>query len=97
MRFARRTLTRIFDLNDSNEVSLSAIMWMANLQDLLKNVATFSACIVSTMISKFQDDMKSFSHVYEQVLVCLSQWIILNQRGLMNCGKLVWISYVNGT
>ncbi len=95
--FARRTLTWICDLNDSNEVSQSAIMWMTNLQDLLKTVATFSACIVSTMISKFQDDMNSFSHNYEQVLVCLSQWIILNQRGLMNCGKLVWMSYVNGT
>ncbi len=97
MRLARRTVTWIFELYDSNEVSRSAIMWMTNLQDLLKTVITFFACIISSMISKVQDDMNSFIHVYEQVLVCLSQWIILNQHGLMNCEKLVWISYVSGT
>ena len=97
IRFARRTLTWIFDLNYAIEVSRSAIMWMTSLQELLKIVATFFLSILSSMISKVQDDMNSFSHVYEQVLVCLSQWIILNQRGLMNCGKLVWISYVSGT
>ena len=97
IRFARRTLTWIFDLNYAIEVSRSAIMWMTSLQELLKIVATFFLSILSSMISKVQDDMNSFSHVYKQVLVCLSQWIILNQCGLMNCGKLVWISYVNGT
>jgi hypothetical protein len=97
MHFARRTLTWIFDLNYAIEVSRSAITWMTNLQDLFKTVRTFCVCIVLSMITKVQDDMNSFSHVYEQVLVCLSQSIILNQRGSMNCGKLVWISYVNGT
>ena len=97
MHFARRTLTWIFDLNDANEVSRSAIMWMTNLQDLFKTVTTFCACIVLSMITKVQEDMNSFSHVYEQVLVCLSQWIILNQHGLMNCGNFAWISYVNST
>jgi len=97
MRFARQTLTWIFDFNDSNEVSQSAIMWMTNFKDLLKTVATFFAYIISSMIMEVQDDMNSFSHVHEQVLVCLSKWIFLNPRGLMNCRKLVWISYVNGT
>ena len=97
IRLARRTLTWIFDLNYAIEVSRSAIMWMTSLQELLKIVATFFLSILSSMISKVQDDMNSFSHVYKQVLVCLSQWIILNQCGLMNCGKLVWISCVNGT
>ena len=97
IRFARRTLTWIFDLNDSNEVSRSAIMWMTNLQDLLKTVATFFLSIISSMISNVQDDMNSFSHIYEQALVCSSYSIILIQCGLMNCGKLVWISYVTGT
>ena len=96
-RFARRTLTWKFDLNYAIEVSRSPIMWMTSLQELLKIVATFFLSILSSMISKVQDDMNSFSHVYKQVLVCLNQWIILNQCGLMNCGKLVWISYVNGT
>ena len=97
MHFARITLKWIFDLNYAIEVSRSAITWMTNLQDLFKTVTTFCASIVLSMITKVQDDMNSFSHVYEQVLVCLSHSIILNQRGLMNCGKLVWISYVNGT
>ena len=96
MHFARRTLTWIFELNYAIEVSQSAITWMTNLQDLFKTVTTFCACIVLSMITKGQDDMNLFSHVYELVLVCLSQSIILNQRGSMNCGKLVWI-YVNGT
>ena len=97
MHFTRRTLTWIFDLNYAIEVSRSAITWMTNLQDLFKTFTTFCVCIVLSMITKVQDDMNSFSHVCEQVLVCLSQSIILNQRGSMNCGKLVWISYVNGT
>ena len=96
MHFARRTLTWIFYLNYSNEVSRSAITWMPNLHDQFKSVSTFCACIVLSMITKVHDDMNSFSHVYKQVLVCLSQSIILNQRGSMNCGKLVWI-YVNST
>ena len=79
------------------EVSQSAITWMINLQDLFKTVSTFSASIVLSMIIKVQGHMNSFSHVYEQALVCLSHSIILNQRGIMNCGKLVWMSYVNGT
>ncbi len=97
MHFARRTLTWIFELNYAIEVSRSAITWMTNLQDLFKTVTTFCLSIVLSMITKVQDDMNSFSHVYEQALVCLSHSIILNQCGLMNCGKLVWISYVTGT
>jgi hypothetical protein len=72
-------------------------MQMTKLQDLSKTVSTFCASNVLSMITKVQGHMSLLSPVYEQLLVCLSQWIIVNQRGLMNCGKLVWISYVNGT
>jgi hypothetical protein len=97
MHFARRTLTWIFDLNYAIEVSRSAITWMINLQDLFKTITTSCASTVLSMIIKVQGHMNSFNHVYEQALVCLSHSIILNQRGIMNCGKLVWMSYVNGT
>ena len=60
------------------------------------SVSTFSASIALSMITNVRGYMNSLSPIYEQVLVCLSQWIIVNQRGLMNCGTLVWISYVNG-
>ncbi len=96
MHFAQRTLTWIFDLNIGNEVSRSATMWMTNLQDLMKCVSTFCASIALSIITNVQGHMNLLSPIYEQVLVCLSQWIIVNQRGQMNCGKLVWISYVDG-
>ena len=96
MHFARRTLTWIFDLNNGNEVSWSTTMWMTDLQALINSVSTFSASIALSMITNVRGHMNSLSPIYEQVLVCLSQWIIVNQRGLLNCGKLVWISYVNG-
>jgi hypothetical protein len=97
MHFACRMLMWIFDLNYANEVSRSTTLWMTNLQDLIKTVSTFSVSIVLSIITKVRGHMNSFSPVSEQVLECLSQWIILNQRGLMNCRKLVWISYMNGT
>ena len=84
MHFAQITLKWIFDLNYAINVSGSAITWMTNLQDLFKTVTTFCASIVLSMITEVQDDMNWFSHVYEQVLVCLSHSIVLNQRGLMN-------------
>ncbi len=96
MHFARRMLMWIFYLNYANEVSRSATMRMTNLQDLMKTVSTFCASIALSMITKVQGHMNLLSPIYEQVLACLSQWIIVNQRGLMNCGKLIWISYVNG-
>ena len=96
MHFARITLKWIFDLNHAIDVSESANTLMTNLKDLFKTITTSCASIVFSMIIKVQGHMNSFSHVYEQVLVCLSHSIILNQRGLMNCGKLVWISNVKG-
>ena len=96
MHFACTTLTWIFDLNYANKVSRSATLRMTNLQDLIKTVITFSASIVLSIVTKVQGHLNSCSSVSEQVLECLNQWIILNQHGLMNCRKLVWISYVKG-